>query len=145
MGEINQVTEDGEWELIRIIVDSGAIDNVCSEEVGKQFAIMETDMSKKGGYYVSASKHKIFNKFESTIIGTNIMGVSSGMTFQACEVKNPLGSVRRICEAGNRVILDEEYSYIENKSSAVITPLEKERGVYYLGLWIRRVKNKESF
>ena len=38
------------------------------------------------------------------------------MTFQVAKVRGPLGSVRRICEAGNRVMLDDDGSYIESKN-----------------------------
>ena len=41
------------------------------------------------------------------------------MTFQVAKVRGPLGSVRRICEAGNRVVFDDEGegSYIESKKT----------------------------
>ena len=34
---------------------------------------------------------------------------------QIVDVKKALRSVRRMCEAGNRVVFDEEESYVENK------------------------------
>ena len=61
------------------------------------------------------------------------------MTFQVCDkINGPLGSVRRICEAGNRVVFDDEFGYIENKQTGMKTPLEKVQGVYYLNLWVQR-------
>ncbi len=36
------------------------------------------------------------------------------MKFQVADVTRALGSVKKICMAGNRVVFDEE-SYIENK------------------------------
>ena len=93
-------------------------------------------MSKNRGYYLSASKHKIYNEGETSIIGVNALGMPAGMTCQVAYVKSTLGSVRRVCEAGNKVIFDEEDSYIENKSNGVRTPLVKENGVYYLHIWV---------
>jgi hypothetical protein len=53
-------------------------------------------------------------------------------------VKKTLGSVRRICEAGNRVVCDEDGSYVENKSNGERTALIEERGSYVLTLWVPR-------
>ena len=58
------------------------------------------------------------------------------MAFQVAKVRGPLGSVRRICEAGNRVVFDEEGSYIENKVSKKRVNIEKVKGVYLLKLWV---------
>ncbi len=52
-----------------------------------------------------------------------------GMTFQVAKVRGPLGSARRICEAGNRVVFDEDGSYIENQASKKRTKIDKAKGV----------------
>ena len=54
------------------------------------------------------------------------------MTFQLAAINKPLASVRRMCEAGNRVVFDEEGSYIENKATGRKTKVQKERGFYVL-------------
>ena len=63
---------------------------------------------------------------------------------QIAEVKKTLGSVRRICEAGNRVVFDEDGSYVENKSSGERTALTKEKGSYVLTLWVPREPNPKQ-
>jgi hypothetical protein len=68
------------------------------------------------------------------------MGLPAGMTFQVCDVKGPLGSVRRICEAGNRVVFDDYESFVENKTTGTRTPIEKVGGVYYLNLWVKKAE-----
>jgi hypothetical protein len=87
---------------------------------------------------MSASKHKIYNEGGKTIVGQNDMGLPAGMTFQVCDVKGPLGSVRRICEAGNKVVFDDCDSFVENKITGTRTPIEKVGGVYYLNLWVKK-------
>ncbi len=137
LGSIMEV--QGEmWELIKVNVDSGAIDSVCNEKLAPQFEIKETQASKSGSYYWSASKHKLFNKGEKSVKGFNDLGNSMGMVFQVCDVKSPLGSVRRICQAGNRVIFDDNQSYIENKATGIKTPITQENGVYYLNAWVKK-------
>ena len=60
------------------------------------------------------------------------------MTFQVAKVRGPLGSVRRSCEAGHRVVFDEDGSYIENKASKKRVKIDKVKGVYMLKLWVKR-------
>ena len=58
-------------------------------------------------------------------------------------MKKALGSVRRICEAGNRVVFDEEGSYVENKSTKERIAVVKEKGSYVLTLWVPRTSSKK--
>ena len=46
------------------------------------------------------------------------------MVFQVCGVNGPLGSARRICREKNRIVLDEEGSYIEDKATGLRTKIE---------------------
>ena len=52
-GNINKIKSvektNEDWEIIDVTVDSGAVDNVVPEEIGEQFEVKETRMSKKGG------------------------------------------------------------------------------------------------
>ncbi len=57
------------------------------------------------------------------------------MAFQICDVKSPLGSVKKICIAGNRVMFDDETSYIENKRTGGRTPTEHTKEGYHMNLW----------
>ena len=59
-----------------------------------------------------------------------------GMTFQAAPVSKPLGSVKRICVAGHRVVFDEDGSYIENKTIGEVNMLREDNGNYMLDMWI---------
>ena len=59
------------------------------------------------------------------------------MTIQVAQVNKVLASVGRMCEAGNRVVFDdEEGSYIMNKKTKKITRLEKKNGVYKFNIMI---------
>ncbi len=61
-----------------------------------------------------------------------------GMAFQVAKVRGPLGSVRGICEAGNRVAFGEDGRYIENKVSKKRTEIDKAKGVYLLIRWVKK-------
>ena len=59
-------------------------------------------------------------------------GDSAKMTFQMAQVNKALASVRRICEAGNKVVFDEMGSLIENKRTGKKTHMQKVNGVYVI-------------
>ena len=55
-------------------------------------------------------------------------GTNVDITFQIADhITQPLGSVRRLCEAGNRVVFDDK-SYIENKATGLKTPIQLRNG-----------------
>ena len=59
-----------------------------------------------------------------------------GMTFQAAPVSKPLGSVKRMCASGHRVIFDDDGSYIQNKATGEINWLREESWNYMLDFWV---------
>ena len=61
---------------------------------------------------------------------------SRGMRFQAAPVSRPLGSVKRICQSGHRVIFDEDGSFIGNKVTGEIDLLREDNGKYIIDLWV---------
>ena len=58
------------------------------------------------------------------------------MTFQAAPVAKPLGSVKKICQAGHMVVFDDEGSYVYNKHTQEINWLREESGNYMLDVWL---------
>ena len=58
------------------------------------------------------------------------------MVFQAAPVTQALGSVKRICQSGHRVIFDDEDSYVQNKITGEVNMLREEDGNYILDAWI---------
>ena len=66
------------------------------------------------------------------------------MTCQVAKVREPLGSVRRICEAGNRVMFDDDGSYIESKNTGKRTKFYKVKGVYLLRLWLKKADDEKE-
>jgi hypothetical protein len=142
-GSHSHVTGKAGHELIEVNVDSGAIDSCLPPNIGSQFKVRSTKMSENGGYYTSASGGVIYNEGERDIKGVTEDGQEVGMTFQVTKVRGPLGSVRRICEAGNKVVFDDEGSYIENKKSKKRTVIEKVKGVYVLKLWVKKNEQQE--
>jgi hypothetical protein len=141
----SSVIEQKGYEVIRVNVDSGAIDSCIPPNVASMFKVRSTKMSENGGYYTSASGGVIYNEGERDVRGVTDDAQELGMTFQVAKVRGPLGSVRRICEAGNRVVFDDDGdgSYIENKTSKKRVKIEKVKGVYLLNLWVKKSEVRE--
>ena len=58
------------------------------------------------------------------------------MIMNVADVKKTLAAAIQLNYAGNRVVLDLDDSYIENKSSGEITPIKIENGEYVFDLWV---------
>ena len=72
-------------------------------------------------------------------------GTPTSMKFQCTRVKKPLGAVKRICSAGNRVVFDDEGSYILNKNTGETMPLREDGdGQYLLGVFIVKPNDARS-
>ena len=91
--------------------------------------------------YRAANDTKIAIHGKKELHGYTPEGSRIGIDLQMVDVKKALGSVRRMCEAGNRVVFDEEESYVENKHTGERTVLTKEKGAYLLTVWVPRKGN----
>ena len=61
------------------------------------------------------------------------------MTMQVAGVRKPLASVRKMCEAGNRVVFEDRSShegYAEHINTGVRIPILKDDGTYQVAIWI---------
>ena len=66
------------------------------------------------------------------------------MTFQAAPVSKPLGSVKRMCSSGHRVVFDDDGSYIQNKATGELNWLREENGNYILDVWVIPPGNSDA-
>ena len=57
---------------------------------------------------------------------------------QVCDVNRGLFSVRKITRSGNRVVFDNEGSYIEIKTTGEVARLKDDGGMYGLTMWVKR-------
>ena len=65
-------------------------------------------------------------------------GVEKKLVLQICDVNQGLSSKSKLAAAGNRVMLDDDASYVENKTSGQRTWLKNRNGMYIMSLWVRR-------
>ena len=61
---------------------------------------------------------------------------------QCADVQKTLGSVRKMNQGGNVVVLDGNQSYMVNKSTKQKTRIQYENGQYIFSIWVPAKKNE---
>ena len=100
----NMDGSDGAYEKIRVTADSGAVDHVAPRSTAAHIPIRETAASRQGVHYVAANGSKISNLGAKRVQGFTKEHTPLEMTWQIAEVKRPLASIGKICDAGNTAI-----------------------------------------
>ena len=80
---------------------------VIPHRLVSQHPLKETNASRSGMCHSSATSQLIPNLGEQCFLVLPMENTFRGMTFQAAPVSKPLGSVKRICAAGHRVVFDD--------------------------------------
>ena len=139
--ELNAV---GQWRqvennMVRVkaALDSGALDPVAPPTMAPGVAIKDSNGSRTGQHYGSASGHRIPNLGEQHITGVVPSGAERAMTFQVAEVTRPLLSVGRICDKGNVVTFGSSGGVIVDLVTGEETPFLRDGdGMYQLEFWM---------
>ena len=135
---INTVSDDGLWEEIKFSVDSGATETVVPPEMPESIPTVPGLASKRGVEYEVANGVTIPNEGEKRFTGITEEGQEKSMVVQVCDVNQGLLSVSKAVAMGNRVVFDDQGSYIENKMSGDRTWMRAEGGMYTLRMWVKR-------
>ena len=135
---VNVIDETGEWEEIEFAVDSGATETVIGEEDLPGIEIKAGLASKRGTQYEVANGVLIPNLGEKKFGAYTEEGGLRNITAQVCEVNKPLLSVRKVMTGGNRVVFDDEGSYIENKATGEVTWLKEQGGMFFLKMYVKK-------
>ena len=123
---------------IEITADSGAGETVGPKTIAPHIPISPSKGSIAGVGCVAADGTKISEHGERMLIGVDNEGMAMGMKMQVADVSKLLAAVSSICDAGNRVIFDNEGSYIESKKTGKKTVMRRENGVYKFDLWMQQ-------
>ena len=116
-------------------VDSGACDRVA-DPTQLPCEVCETAASKAGSNFASATGEPIPNMGEMKVPLMTREGTCRSMRVTAAPVTKPLASVKKICQAGHKVVFDEEGSYIVHKVTGEVNALREEDGNYMLDMWV---------
>ena len=145
---LNNVSKT-EWKKIRFCLDSGAGEIVMAEDDLPEVETTESWGSKHGQSYEVANGNEIENEGEKKFIAHMLTtdGKDSGgkgITAQVCAVHRPLMSVKKICRNNQRVVFDDEGSYVEHKLTGEKLRVLEEDGEYVLDVWVNAGAEKES-
>jgi hypothetical protein len=97
--------------------------------------IKDTPASRAGLKYRATNGTTIDNLGEKAIQGITKQGNKVGMTFQVADVTKPLGAVRAMLAAGNKVVFESGNSYIQDKTRTIRTPIEERNGAFVFDIW----------
>ena len=98
-------------------VDSGATETVVHEDMLKGVEMKEGTAYRRGVEYEVANGESIPNLGEKHFLGYSDNGEGRNITAQVCAVNKPLLSVKKMVQAGNRVVFEQAGSYIEDLAS----------------------------
>ena len=90
---------------------------MISEDMLPNIPIKQGNASRRGVQYEVAHGVRIPNLGDKKFQGYSEEGTVRSITTQVCEVNKGLLSVRKVVEAGNRVVFDSKGSYIEDKKT----------------------------
>ena len=130
------------WGKVEVTTDSGAADAVGPRTIGKGIPIQETKASKLRVTYTAANDEIMPSVGQKRVQGYTSQGRDIGLTFQVTDVRKIFASVREMCTQGNRVVFDDDGSFVLNKKSGIVTPLEKRSGTYAFDRWIQVQENQ---
>ena len=125
------VGADG-WQLLSVAIDSGAAETIIPHRLVGQHPIKDTEASRNGKCYASATGQPIPNLGEQRLPLVTQEGTLRGMTFQAAPVAKALGSVKRMCSSGHIVVFEEGASYVLNLTTGEVNWIREESGNYML-------------
>ena len=140
------------YEIVRVTADSEAVDHVNPRSTGEKFGTRDTEDSKRGMHCIAANGTKTMNQGEKTISGITEGNVPQNMTWQVAEVKKPLASIGRTCDAGNTAVFTKEGGCIvgrrmaetfigqSQKSRQPKMQTKRESGVYQSKLYVEKGK-----
>ena len=111
---LHSILED-EWVCLESHLDSGAAKSVCPLDYCSQFPVRETEASKSGESFRTATGTKIANEGERVVRGQSEGGTPISMRYAVADVTVPLDSVAQICDSGAVVYFNSTGGYIINE------------------------------
>ena len=93
---------------------------------------------KTGLKHRAANGTGILNQGQKDIQGYTNEANHVDISMQVCDLTKPLGSVRAMVKAGNRIVFDEGGSYIQHKATGAKTVIEDRNGAFVFDIWVPR-------
>ena len=125
-----------EWVKNEAYVDSAAVANVMKADAIPGIEMVESEGSKKGHVWWSASSHPIKNEGQKLIPFKTSCGKKRRITFQIAKVSKPLISVDALNATGHDVILNRKNPRIVCPNGEEII-LRRKNKVFILDMLVK--------
>jgi hypothetical protein len=118
-----------ERRTIKVAMDSGAGDHVCSPEDVWGLEVVPSAASIAGRGFIAANGARILNQGQVPVKLMESAGGRIDTTFQVADVSRPLFSMSRICDQGNEVTVNSKEAVVK-RDGKVVTRFKREGGLY---------------
>ena len=125
---------------IDLAIDSGAVTTIAPAGAIPGVKPRETEATRRGVTHAVANGGEIKKKGEITLRGIADNGTKTNVIAQASAVTKPLASAREILKGGNRIVMEEEISYIENMKTKKRIPILRRNGMFVVTMKIADAK-----
>ena len=125
-------------------IDSGATETVINEDMLQNIELKQGQAFKRGVKYEVANGEVIDNLGEKCFEGVLESGEVRGVTAQVCDVNKALMSVRKMVNAGNRVVFEPDGGYIENVTSGSRIAMTDKGGMYTIKMWVQKPFHRQA-
>ena len=115
-----------------LTIDSGAAEHVIPTQFVPPGMVQPSEAQRTGVTYRAANGAKLANRGQRKVTILTKENLKPSMTFQITDVKKALASVARICDSGNRVVLEAGGGYIENVHNGDRIGITRENNTYAL-------------
>ena len=135
---VKAVNADDGWEEIEFALDPGATETVMGQNMLSSVETKEGAASKTEVEYDIATGALILNLGEKKFQAASQEGVTRSITAQVCAVNMALMSVKKVMRPGNRVVFDEEETYIKDKVTGEKIWGTDDGGMFMVKMWVNR-------
>ena len=139
--DANHVSDEPEFLIIEICLDSGAGDHALSRVDIPGFTVEESAGSRAGRNFVAAGGKRIRNEGQALLHLLGDGGAGLRSVFQVAEVTRPLWSVGKICDQGFDAHFTAKKATISKDGKEVLT-FERRSGLYLGMIRLRNPKYK---
>ena len=124
------------WTLIKAVPNSGAFTSVTPEDTAPGYTVRETQASREGKNFGSASGHTVKNICELAVPMQSSEGVWTRQPWQVAPTTRPLLSVGEECDRNNIVIFGRQGGAILNLESGATRRFTRVNGMYEIDMWV---------
>ena len=146
MGSLNAMSADKPQNnkvKITSIVDSGAARSVCPANHAQQFPVVETEESRRGIGFKTATGKRVQVVGGKTVVGVTAEGKKLAMNYTVAPVRVPLDSVSQICDSGASVIFTRTGGKTVDADGSE-TVFHRVDNTYVREVWVDRQLQKDG-